>query len=254
MVKPFWVELASVAILASFLVFSERVALRDVLSVAIGAWIGEEICIRVYGVYAYAPGWTVFVDRVPLAVVIIWPAVVLSARAVHRSVGVPAGLVVLFDAFLVEPIATHAGLWNWTLPGFFGVPLIGPLGWACYGAAACWLLEKAPRSTAIGAPLLAHAGILAAWWGALRWTQAEIPPSIAAAISALVCTSLAFVALRSHRLPWREALPRACAAGLFAALLAASPDGLLVIYAVPFAAPWIALLDWQALSRRRALT
>jgi hypothetical protein len=238
-VKPVWVELGSVVILLMFLMFSERVPLRDVVSVAAGAWLGEEICIRVYDAYAYAPGWTVFVDRVPLAVVLIWPAVVLSARAVQKAVGVPAGLVVLFDAFLVEPIATHAGLWTWNLPGFFGVPPLGPVGWACYGAAACFMLDKAPRWTALAAPLLAHAGILAAWWGLLRWVQAEIPPSVAAAVSALVCTSAAVVAIRSRKLPWREAVPRASAAALFVALLAASPDRLLIFYAVPFALPWL---------------
>ena len=145
---------------------SDGVRLR---AVAAGAWIGEELCIRLYGAYQDVPGWTVFVDRVPLAIVLIWPAVV---------------------------IATHAGLWSWNLPGAFGVPLIGPVGWACYAAAACGLLdggeatpgapagaapnrgagapgaepaaalrrELAPATrTALFAPLLAHAGILAAW-------------------------------------------------------------------------------------------
>ena len=211
--------------------------------------MARRFCIRAYGAYQYAPSWSLFVDRVPLAVVLIWPAVVLSARAVGRATGLSPGLLVLFDACLVEPIATHAGLWSWNLPGFFGVPPIGPVGWACYAAAACWLLDRRPWSVAAGAPLLAHAAILAAWWGALRWVQTEIPPAAAAAISALACTAAAVIAARSRRLPWRESIPRAAAAALFAALLAAAPDRRLLLYAAPFALPWLALLDWPALVR-----
>jgi hypothetical protein len=243
-VRPVWVELGALSILLVFALFSEGVRLRDALFVAAGAWMGEEVCIRLYGAYQYAPGWTVFVDRVPLAVVLIWPAVVLSARAVQRSTGVPVFFVVLFDACLVEPIATHAGLWSWNLPGAFGVPLIGPVGWACYAAAACLVLDRAPRWTSVAAPLLAHAGILVAFWGALRWMRFAISPGAAAGVSALVCTAAALVALRAPRLPWRDAAPRAAAAALFAALLYAAPDRALLLYAAPFALPWLALLDW----------
>ncbi len=168
-----------------------------------------------------------------------------------RATGVAPFFVVLFDACLVEPIATHAGLWSWNLPGFFGVPPIGPVGWACYAAAACFLLDRAPRFTVLGAPLLAHAGILAAWWGALRWVQADVPPQIAAALSALVCTSLALLAIRARRLPWRESIPRAAAAALFALLLAATPDRVLLYYAIPFIFPWLPITDWNGYLRRR---
>lgn len=248
------VEAGSAAVLALFAVLA-RPRLRDVLSVAAGAWIGEEICIRVYDAYQYAPSWSVFLDRVPLAVVVIWPAVVLSARSVSRALRVPVFAVVLFDAFFVEPIATHAGLWSWNLPGLFGVPPIGPVGWACYAAAACFLLERkwpfplerkwAPLVegswVSLGAPLLAHVGILAAWWGALRWLSADIAPAhAAAAAGVLCCVAMAFAWRR--RLSMRDAAPRAAAAGLFGALLFAAPDPALIAYAAPFALPWLLLL------------
>lgn len=294
MLSPGWVEAGAVVVLLVFVRLSAGVRLREVAAVAAGAWVGEEVCIRVYTAYRYAPGWTVFVDRVPLAVVLIWPAVVLSARAVQRTTGAPAALVVLFDACLIEPIATHAGLWSWNLPGAFGVPPIGPVGWACYAGAACWLLDggngrRRDRGEARGpqhldggelrtgghgeagsskaapplarpgslrtvalAPLLAHAAILAAWWGALRWVQAEIPPAAAVAGAAVAGLSAAGVALRAPRLPWREAIPRAAAAALFVALLAAAPDRALLLYAAPFALPWLALLDWRAAAFRSA--
>ena len=260
--SPLWVEAGAVLVLLVFVRLSAEAQAGEVAAVAVGAWAGEEICIRVYTAYQYAPGWTVFLDRVPLAIVLIWPAVVLSARAVQRVTGVPAGLVVLYDACLIEPIATHAGLWSWSLPGGFGVPPIGPVGWACYAAAACWLLDlrgpavSAARGAqraaafaqvraAVMAPLIAHAGILAAFWGALRWVQAEIPALAAVAASTCAGVLAALLARRRPRLPWREAIPRAAAACIFAGLLLAAPDRMLLLYAAPFALPWLSLLDWR---------
>lgn len=246
------VELGSVLVLALFFSFSERARPWEALAVSLGAFLGEEACIRWYSAYQYSPGWTVFVDRLPLAVLFIWPAVVLSARAVLRALlgRAPAllvGLLVVFDAALVEPVATHAGLWSWNLPGFFSVPPIGPLGWGCYAAAASFLLDKlsGPRAlaAALGAPVLAHAGILALWWGGLRWLQADISALSAALASLLICIAAAAAVLASRkRLPWREAIPRGAAAGLFAGLLWAAPDRALLLYAAPFALPWLLLL------------
>ena len=86
----------------------------------LAAWVAEDSCIRCYGFYHYAPGWSLFVDQVPLAIVLIWPCVILSAR---ELAGVPliGAAIVLTDAGLIEPIAVQAGLWHWTEPGLFGV-------------------------------------------------------------------------------------------------------------------------------------
>lgn len=256
MVSPLFVELGSVAVLLLFLRLSKLQQPWDALGLALGAVAGEELCIRGYGAYQYAPSWSLFLDRVPLAVALIWPAVVLSARAVVRSVrpgagALAVGLLVAFDAALVEPIATHAGLWSWNLPGFLDVPLIGPLGWGCYGAAATLVQDRVRRrglrllALVVLSPLLAHAGILALWWGALRWLQQPIPAALAAACAMALCAVLAGLIVRARlRLSWRDALSRAAAASVFAALLWARPEPHLVAYAASFALPWLALLDY----------
>lgn len=254
-----WVELGSVLVLAVFFRFSARARGEDgfgsALGLAFGAWLGEEVCVRGYGAYRYAPGWSVYLDQVPLVVVLIWPAVILSARAVARALSgstrpLLVFAVVLFDAALIEPIATHAGLWSWSLPGAFGVPPVGPWGWACYAGAASLCLDAAARSgrrallsfaAPLAAPLLAHAGILVAWFAFFRWVQVEIPAPAAVAASVCCGVAAALFALRAGRLPLQESIPRVAAATIFAGLLAVHPDGYLLAYAAPFTLPWLIL-------------
>src|SRR5439155_24844517 len=109
----------------------------------VASWIGEDSVIRVYGFYHYARGWALFVDQVPLAIVVIWPVVIDSAwglarclAAGARAQALLAAAFVLADASLIEPIAVRAGLWRWTEPGLFAVPPVGILGWALF-AGAC---------------------------------------------------------------------------------------------------------------------
>ena len=125
------------------------------------AWVGEDSVIRAYGFYGYAPEWSLFVDRVPLLIVAIWPVVIDSAHVLARSlvadasrasrVALAGGLIVLADASLIEPIAVHAHLWSWSAANaraVFEVPAIGILGWGYFAAAAIATLELAERQKA----------------------------------------------------------------------------------------------------------
>ena len=101
----------------------------------LAAFIGEDTCIRLYRFYAYAPGWWLRVDQVPLLVPLIWPLVVLSADEVGRALGVPRRWApvwalgcVTVDASLVEVVAVRAGYWSWAERGHLDVPLLGILG------------------------------------------------------------------------------------------------------------------------------
>ena len=47
----------------------------------------------------------------------------------RRCLPLAAGLLILFDAALVEPVAVSAGLWSWSESAVLGVPLIGIAGW-----------------------------------------------------------------------------------------------------------------------------
>src|SRR5205085_2655566 len=73
------IEFAAAAIVVAWVFMrlrretEKRAFVVKLASVAIAAFIGEETCIRLYGFYGYSPSWHAFLDRVPLAIVCIWP-------------------------------------------------------------------------------------------------------------------------------------------------------------------------------------
>ncbi|MFO0607942.1 MAG: carotenoid biosynthesis protein [Polyangiales bacterium] len=249
-------ELACVAILAAYFVAHRREPglLRDAALVGCASLVGEDSVIRAYGFYAYESGWHLRVDHVPLLVPTIWAPVVLSARAVAGAIAPGAspareaalvGALVTFDAFLIEPIAVRAGLWAWSEPGVFTVPVIGIVGWGLFAAAVTWLMQRwdGPRRwLAVPLSVLAtHAMLLALWWGALRWAwRAEL--AWGACMAALAAASVVYTGAvwrTGARLPWRELGPRAAATGFFAALLASRIDVRLGLWAALFTPPWL---------------
>ncbi len=237
-------------------------------AVAAAAWIGEETSIRLYDFYGYAPGWSAFLDRVPLAIVCIWPVVVLSALDLARALvrarprakrgpaltAFTAMLLVIADASLIEPIAVKSGLWSWTEPGPFHVPVVGVLGWGFFTLGAALLLERTraqPRravvrdlGVVVAGPLAAHALLLASWWLALRWLPRGVDATPFVVVAWLLSAGLAVAAARGPvRLRLDDLLLRAPAAAFFFVLLAlyARDDVRLCAYAVAFAPPYLVL-------------
>ncbi|MCC7539480.1 MAG: carotenoid biosynthesis protein [Deltaproteobacteria bacterium] len=226
---------------------------------ALAAWAAENSVIRAYDFYTYAPEWSFFVDRVPLLIALIWPVVVHSGiDLARRLVGdrpVPvafavAGLV-LADASLIEPICVRAGLWWWSEPGLWNVPVIGILGWAVFAGLAAFVLTtfEARRASQclvlLIAPIASHVVLVALWWALFRWIEgavAELPVVIVAWALSL---ALAWGASRSSaaaRVPLAELLLRVPGALFFFVLLTTiAPPALLVLYALSFAAPYLAL-------------
>jgi uncharacterized membrane protein len=259
-------ELACVAILGAYFVAHrhESGLLRDAALVGLASLVGEDSVIRAYGFYAYAAGWHLRVDHVPLLVPTIWAPVVLSAQAVARAMfptATPAreaalvGALVTFDAFLIEPIAVRAGLWSWSEPGVFHVPVIGILGWGFFAAAITWLLrrfEGSARWAAVPLAVLAtHAMLLAVWWGGLRWVwrdELAWGPCMAA-LGAASAVYTAAVVRTGARLPWRELGPRAAATGFFAALLVSRLDAPLALWAALFTPPWLVFVGRATVRR-----
>lgn len=254
------VEILSVPILALFVLSQparERPRmLRHALLIGSAAVLGEEMCIRLYGMYAYSPFWRITPGVVPLMVGCIWPAVVLSARGVvsalwGRPVALAVGAMVLLDATLVEAVSVHCGLWRWTEGAAFGVPFIGLWGWAAFAFAASLMLDRNGPALVRGAVavVMTHALLLVAWWGALRWMlRAPLEPVALAAASTVVCVGLCGV-LRSRRgsVPLALMAPRAVAALLFFGLLAthAATAAGLVAFAAPFALPYLWITRWR---------
>ncbi|MBI5609000.1 MAG: carotenoid biosynthesis protein [Deltaproteobacteria bacterium] len=261
------VEVLCVALLALGVVLRARTGSlqawrRDAAWIFVGAWLGEQTCIQFYDFYRYDPGWHGWLGDVPVLIPVIWIVVVLSARDV-ATVLRPANkhwlplafLVIWYDASLIEPIATHAGLWRWNQAGPFAVPWIGMLGWALYGAAALawlqWLPNRWRWSAALLAPATTHALLLAVWWGGLRWIGRGTPDaSWVAGGSWLVAAAAALALWRTGRLqsvPLALLLPRMPPAAFFFALLATTAgDASLAVYAGAFALPWLAATRWPA--------
>lgn len=239
---------------------------RDALWVFVGAWLGEHTCILAYDFYRYSPGWHAWLGTVPLLIPTIWILVVLSARDVAKALApssklwLPlAFLVIWYDASLIEPIATHAGLWRWSEAGPFAVPWIGMLGWALYGGAALAWLEYLPLhwrwTVALLAPLTTHVLLIALWWGALRWLGRSQPDSLALALGSWIVALLLGLwlwrARRSQSVPMALLLPRMPPAAFFFVLLATTQTNVaLGIYAAAFAVPWLLATRWPSSSHR----
>jgi hypothetical protein len=242
-----------------------RRVLAEYATIAAAAWAGEHTCIEWYGFYRYAPGWHLFVGHVPVLVPLIWPLVVLSARDVVRALApsvrgargaLLVALAVTFDATLVEVLSVRAGLWEWSEPGMLGVPLVGILGWGYFALGAAWGLElgearvRGPLAALVLGPVVAHALLLASWWGLFRHTlRGDLGLAPGAAYAALG-VSLAVVGLwlrkRGHRVDRATWLPRVAATSLFVMVfLATSRDSAPHVAALASAAlPYLATLDF----------
>jgi hypothetical protein len=264
-------ELACIAIVVLALAAMARVRrwpelLADYGALAITGWIGEQTCIAWYQFYGYSLAWHGRLEHVPVLIPLIWPLVILSARAVVGAVAPGAGwrrpllvgALVTFDASLVEVIAVRAELWAWAEPGHLGVPVLGILGWGFFavGADVALGLRHRRRHLALaGALALTHLAIVAAWWSCFRWTLRGALGDASlvglAAIAALA-TAAALVARRRGRtLPLDVALPRMVAAALFLVTLAVvAPRAVrLWLHAALVATPYLVVTE---LGRRPA--
>lgn len=258
-----YVELACVLLLALGVVLRARAPnfrdwVRDAPIVFIAAWVGEDSAIRVHDFYRYDSAWHGFVDVTPLLIPAIWVFVVLSARDIARIVApkhlIAAGYVlILFDAFFIEPICTYAGLWKWNAPGPFNVPLIGTFGWMFFGGSLLFCLEtltgRARWLSILLAPLMMHALLVTAWWGALKWLPArgtDLGLTICCWVACLAIVSQLIRRKRTCSVQLSFILPRLGPAAFFFALLTAyRAPFVLWCFAFAFVFPWIALTSWR---------
>jgi uncharacterized membrane protein len=259
-------EAVALAIVGLFVVGRARLGdargfvVRLALLVA-ASFLAEDSSIRLYGFYAYDARWSLFIDQVPLAILLIWPVVIHSAwdLARHllgrgdRRVALAGALLVLADASLIEPVAVASGLWRWTEPGLFTVPPIGILGWSFHAGLCMVALEHANgrssrEALALVTPIGTHAALLASWWGLFRWVNGPI--AAWPAVVALWCLAgvVLIASLRGRarsRVPLGEMLLRVPAAAFFFVLLAlyGRTQPALVAWTLAFAPPYCSLLD-----------
>jgi hypothetical protein len=213
--------------------------MTDYAALAISGFVGEETCIALYRHYAYAAGWHLRVDHVPLLIPLIWPLVIMSARDVVRSLFPELGLVaraaavalaVVLDAALIEVLSVRAGLWSWVEPGLLDVPVVGLLGWGFFAFGASIGLDALGDRPArialvlVLGPLATHALILASWWGLFRWTLRSDLGGAGLAVHAAFCAGIAMLVLRArargHAVEPGVWFPRAGATALFVVVYA----------------------------------
>jgi hypothetical protein len=172
-----------------------------------------------------------------------------------------ATLIVLTDAALIEPIAVRAGLWSWTLPGLFHVPLIGIFGWCCFAFGVFvgwrgWHMEHSVVG-AVFAPVTAHIGIVTSWFVVFRATLGDVDARMAIAMvvpAAIVLGAWMWMRHLRERVPLVLLLARLPAAVFFLVLLAlhVGDDVTLLVYGAAFVPPYLALMNWRAVLPARA--
>jgi uncharacterized membrane protein len=241
--------------------------------VSAASWIAEESCILSYRFYSYSPTWTLFLADVPLLVIVIWPIIVHSAwdlasqmlQPGHRFVPLAGAAIVLTDAFLLEPVGVHIGLWSWKEPGIFEVPPIGILGWA-YFAFLCMLhfgkgrRRSGTRRTNLFIPLIpvlgTHLLLLITWWAALRWAKITVDPRLAVGVAWMVSILLVYAILRNRtgtRVEKKTLWLRLLGALFLFTWLALNGDDskFLIVYGVAFAPPYLTLMTQQYMLGRK---
>jgi len=270
-VIPAWFQPAAAIVLVLAYALSLRAhpgRALECLAIAVGAWAGEESCIRLYGFYSYSPDWWPFVSRVPLLIVAIWPMIVESARDVASELWPGAtrlghaalvAVVVTVDASLMEVVATANGLWSWAEPGYLGVPLIGILGWVFFAAPLAFGLEGSGRrplraiAWSLGSVLVTHALLIGAWWGGLRWVlRGDLGPRAVAGFAPLAAGLLVLVLRSGRGLRVSTILARVAAASMFFALLARTRTMPLVAHVALVAVPYIVASARSLRSGRQA--
>jgi uncharacterized membrane protein len=180
---------APVAILLAFVharaALGTRRAAGELLTLAVYGFALERISMSVFGSHRYGPGWIVAPMGVPVAVALVWAAVITSALALAARRGLrPAWARALAAALFavtldltIEPVAVRRGLWEWTPPGpWLGVPIGNFVGWvvivAGYGIGAeRWAGDGRFGIEAVRRLLLAGAALAALVAVGTLWTR-----------------------------------------------------------------------------------
>ena len=180
---------APVAILLAFgharAALGARRAAGELLTLAAYGFALERVSMTVFGSHRYGTGWVLAPAGVPVAVALVWAAVISSALALAARHGLrPAGARALAAALFavtldltIEPVAIRRGLWEWTPPGpWLGVPIGNFVGWvvivAGYGIGAeRWARDGRFGIEAVRRLLLAGAALGALVAVGTLWTR-----------------------------------------------------------------------------------
>lgn len=161
-------------------------ATLELVALAAYGFALERVAMLVFTSHVYGPTWRLAPLGVPVAVAVVWAAVITSAMAVAARLGLQtpvarglgAALVGVALDLLMEPVAVRAGLWRWTPPGpWLGVPIGNFVGWGVIVAAYAAGAERWSAGDGVVAPLVRRLTLAAASIAALlavgfAWTRA----------------------------------------------------------------------------------
>jgi hypothetical protein len=145
-----------------------RRAAGELLALVAYGFLLEWVAMRVFASHRYALDWRAAPLGVPLAVAMVWAAVITAAMTLggRRHPGRPlriaarAALLGVALDLLIEPVATRLGFWTWTPEGpWLAVPLGNFVGWGVIVGTYAWGAERFP---ALGARLGLAVGCVAA--------------------------------------------------------------------------------------------
>ena len=169
-----------------------RRALGELAVLAAYGFALERVAMSLFASHRYGPGWRLAPFGVPVAVALVWAAVISSAlalaarrglqRAWARALGAAAFATTL--DFMLEPVAVRRGLWQWTPPGaWLGVPAGNFVGWAvivgAYGLGAeRWAKDGRFAAQGLRRLALAAAALAALVAVGVLWRQLGLEPSL----------------------------------------------------------------------------
>ncbi len=122
----------------------------------------EELDMRIFKTYHYAPEFLLSAWKAPLSIAFLWAVILAGSMAISDRIGLPVAVRPFFDALLavwidlaLDAIAIRLHYWTWIIPlneGWFGVPPANLYAWMwvafCYSAPARlirWLIKKDKR-------------------------------------------------------------------------------------------------------------
>jgi uncharacterized membrane protein len=190
---PAWVHELVVAPLCALLVLlllesalGLRRAVVEFFALVAYGFSLELVAMTVFHSHDYGAAWRLTPWGVPLAVAVVWGAVIPAAIAVAARLGFDAGgrsaaaaaLLATAVDLLIEPVAVRAGLWRWTPPGpWLGVPIGNFVGWGVIVGSYAWGAARTDATASLRARaakrlVLAAASIAALVGVGLLWRGA----------------------------------------------------------------------------------
>lgn len=180
---PPWAHEAVVAPLAAALALHQAAralglarALVELGALAAYGYALERVAIAVFRSHVYGDAWALAPGGVPVAVAVVWAAVLSSAMAVAGRRGragpldraATAALVGITLDLLMEPVAVRRGLWHWTPPGaWLGVPVGNFVGWGVIVGVYTYGAERWGGASALRREALHRLGLAVAAVAAL---------------------------------------------------------------------------------------